>query len=213
MTALPGYLAGIWLAVQPSITFTNLVLTDSGDHIHFSLSETDIHRYWDPDVALAVQTAPDGSTWTTANPSTYTVQYVGGMITFASAVTGGTPSARVSGKYMALAFIGDAKTVDIKTQLDVMDSTVFTNPPVPWKTKVATLGDSDVSLGKWHVDTSYLGYLSQRLLLSLYNGRNAQQRYECFALMKDDSIKISEKDLTSEDLSFTSDGAIYFIAS
>lgn len=213
MGALAGYLAGIWLAVQPSITFTNLALTDSGDHIHFSMSETDIHRYWDPTATLTVQTAPDGSTWTTANPSTYTVQYVGGKIVFASAVTGGTPSARVSGKYMALAFIGDAKTVDIKAQLDVMDATVLTNPPSPWKTKVATLADSDISLGKWLIDTSYLGYLSQRLVLSLYNGRNAQQRYECFAFMKDESIKISEKDLISEDLNFTSDGAVYFIAS
>ena len=213
MGALAGYLAGIWLAIQPSITFTNLALTDSGDHKTFSMSVSDIHRYWDPTAALTVQTAPDGSTWTTQPASAYTVQYVGGKVTFASVVTGATPSARVTGKYLALAFIGDAKTVDIKTQLDVMDSTVWTNPPVPWKTKVATLGDNDISLGKWWVDTSYLGYISNRLLLSMYNGRNAQQRYECFAFMKTESIKITEKDLISDDLNFTSDGAIYFINS
>ena len=213
MGALAGYLAQFWLAAQPNITFTNLALTDSGDHKTFALSVSDPKRYWDPSASLTVQTAPDGSTWTTASPSTYVVQYVGGKVTFASVVTGGTPSARVSGKYLALNFLGDAKTIDIKTQSDLIDATVFTNPPNPWKVKVATLGDNDITLGKWYIDQTFLGYLGNRIVIAAYNGRNPQQRLECFAFMKSESIKIAEKDLQSEDLDFTSDGAIYYINS
>src|SRR5437660_1134421 len=129
MAPLPGYLASIWITPTSSTSFTNLNLVDSGDHKKFSVPVNDPKRYWDPKATLTVQTAPDGSTWSTATVGTYTVQYVNGTITFASVVSGGTPSARISvGSYFALSFLGDAKSVDVKPQIDVQDATVFTNP-------------------------------------------------------------------------------------
>jgi hypothetical protein len=215
MGALPGYLASVWLTpTTGSVAFTNLNLVDSGDHKTFNVTVNDAKRYWDPSVALTVQTAPDGSTWTTANPSTYTVRYVNGQVVFASAVTGGTPSARVSaGNYFPLSFLGDAKSVNLKPQLDVQDVTTWQNPSVGWKTKLALLGDVDISLGKYWVDTTFLGYLGNRLVVVAYDGENPNQRFECFAFMKDESIKIAAKDPIGDDISFVSDGAVYFIAS
>src|SRR2546429_2381804 len=102
MAPLPGYLASVWITPTSSTSFTNLNLVDSGDHKKFSVPVNDPKRYWDPTSPLVVQTAPDGSTWSTVSPSTYTVQYVNGTIVFASVVTGATPSARISsGKYFA----------------------------------------------------------------------------------------------------------------
>lgn len=214
MGALAGYLAQIWLTPTTSTGFTNLNLVDSGDHKTFNVTTNDPKRYWDPSATLTVQTAPDGSTWTTAAVGTYTVRYVNGQVVFASAVTGGTPSARISvGSYFALSFVGDAKTCDIKTQSDVQDVTAWQNPSVGWKTKLAILGDNDIALGKWYVDSTFEGYLGNRLVIAMYNGRNANQRLECFAFLKDDNIKIDVKSPLTEDLNFTSDGAIYYIAS
>jgi len=214
MAPLPGYLASVWITPTSSTSFTNLNLVDSGDHKKFSVPVNDPKRYWDPAAAFVVQTAPDGSTWSTATVGTYTVQYVNGTVTFNSAVTGGTPSARISsGKYFALSFLGDAKSVNVKAQLDLHDATVFTNPPSPWKTKVATLADTDIALGKWWIDTTFLAYLGNRCVIVAYNGQNVNQRYECFAFLKSESIKIAVKDLISDDLDFTSDGPLYFIAS
>ncbi|HEX3640201.1 MAG TPA: hypothetical protein VHV10_02805 [Ktedonobacteraceae bacterium] len=214
MAPLPGYLAGIWLTPTTSTSFTNLNLVDDGTHKVFTVPVNDPKRYWDPASALVVQTAPDGSTWTTATVGTYTVQYVNGKITFPSIVTGATPSCRISsGKYFALSFLGDAKSVDVKAAVDVMDATVFTNPPTAWKTKVATLADADITLAKWYLDITLFPYLSNRAVIAVYDGQNANQRLECFAFMKSESIKIAVKDLTSEDLDFTSDGPLYYIPS
>lgn len=215
MGALAGYLASVWLTPNTgSVSFSNLNLVDSGDHKTFNVTTNDPKRYWDPSQTLTVQTAPDGTTWSTATAGTYTVRYVNGQVTFATAVTGATPSARISaGFYFPLSFLGDAKSVDIKTQLDVQDVTVWTNPSTGWKTKLALLGDADITLSKYWVDTTFLGYLSSRLVVVAYDGENANQRYECFAFMKDESIKIAQKDPIGDDISFTSDGAIYFIAS
>ena len=213
MGALAGYLAQVWITPTSSTSFTNYNLVDSGDHKTFTAPVNDPKRYWDPASTLTVQTAPDGSTWATATPGTYTVRYVNGQVVFASAVTGATPSARISvGKYFALNFLGDAKSVDLKTQFDVMDSTAWQNPSSPWKTKIATVGDAVIALAKWWVDTTFLGYLGNRLVIAIYDGRNVNQRFECFAFIKDESIKIVEKDLITDDLNFDSDGPLYYIA-
>jgi hypothetical protein len=196
------------------VPFTNLNLVDSGDHKTFNVTVNDAKRYWDPAVALTVQTSPDGTTWTTASSSTYTVRYVNGQVVFATAVTGATPSARISaGNYFAISFLGDAKSVDIKTQADVQDVTAWQNPSVGWKTKLTILSDNDISLGKWYVDATFAAYLGNRLVIAIYNGRNANQRFECFAFLKDESIKIDVKSPLTDDLNFTSDGAMYYIDS
>lgn len=212
MTALAGYLTNIYLTATTPIAFTDLALTDSGDHINFQAANNATQRYWDPDVVITVQTSPDGTTWTTI--TNYIARFCGGKITLPSALSGATPSVRVSGSYLPTSFLGNAKSIDLKIQEDIVDTTTFQNPPSPWKTKLSLLGDNDISISKWWIDTAFLGYLSHRCVLTVYPDAASttapNQRYECFAYLKGDSIKIAINAVTEETLDFTQSGSLNY---
>jgi len=213
MAALAGYKASVYVTSTPSLTFTNLALVDGGAHTVFSVGAGNSAKwYWDETQPFTVQTAPDGSTWTTANPSTYTIQYVGGIITFNSAVTGGTPSARVSaGYYMPYSVVARAKSIEISNMLDILDATDFSSGG--WKTKIAALAGSEYKLEQWWIDTFYASMLGNRMVVSAYTGANANQRFEGYAFIKDDSFKTAVNSLNEESISFESDGPVYCIQS
>lgn len=208
MVALPGYLTQIYLSSSTSVPLTTIALTDSGDHTTFALSNTALNRYWDPAYPLTVQTSPDGTNWTST--TAYTARYCGGLITLSTALTGSAPGVQVSGRYFAVSFLGNAMSIDIKPQVDVIEQTSFTNPPSPWKTKLGGQAGSDISLSKWWVDTSFLGYFGNRLVIIAYSGANPNQRYECYAFIKDEAIKLVVNNADTDDLNFTADGQVYY---
>jgi hypothetical protein len=211
MAALAGYLASLYITGTTSVAFTNVAMTDSGDHKTFTISDA-TKRYWDLTQPVTVQTAPDGVTWTTVTTG-FTIQYVGGKVVFSAAITGATPSCRVSASYFAYSFLGNAKTVDITISNTTEDITTFVTPPSPWKTKLANLSEATIKIGKYWLDTSFMGYLGNRCVVVAYSGANPNQRYECYAFLKQDSMKLDVSKVVTEDLDFESDGAIYFIPS
>src|SRR4051812_24967950 len=93
MGALAGYKASITITSSPSVATTNEAMTDSGDHTTYSITNT-AKKYWDRSVTLTIQKSTNGgTTWNTV--TNYTVQYVGGSVTSASA-NGGTDLIRAS---------------------------------------------------------------------------------------------------------------------
>lgn len=211
MAALAGYLAQLYITGITSISFTNVALTDSGDHKTFTISDP-TKRYWDIIQTITVQTSTDGSTWTTAT-SGFNIQYVGGKVVFAAPVTGATPSCRVSAFYFAYSFLGNAKTVDITIQNTIEDITTFTNPPVPWKVKQANLSEAAIKIGKYWIDASFAPYLANRCVVVAYSGANPNQRYECYAFLKQDGMKLDVSKVVIEDLDFEADGPVFFTQS
>lgn len=213
MAPLAGFKANVYVTATPSVSFSNMALTDAGDHKTFSTpTGSAAQRYWDETVALTVQTAPDGSTWTTQTTG-FTVQWVGGIIVFTNAVTGATPSCRVSGSYMPYSVVARAKSIEINNALDILDVSDFGSSGTGWKTKLASLAGSEYKLGQWWIDTFYVSMLSTRMVVSAYSGANANQRLEGFAFIKDDSIKTAVNNAVEEAISFESDGPVYAILS
>jgi hypothetical protein len=216
MAALPGYVANIFITATSSSSFTNLVLVDSGDHQTFQAANTEGKRYWDPTVALTVQTTINGGgAWNTV--TSYNVLYCGGRITLPSALTG-TPGVRVSGSYLPVSFLGNAKSIELKVQGEIVDITSFQSPPVPWKEKLFTLADVDIALSKWWVDTVFFAYLSQRCVIVAYSNVSPSsltpnQRYEGFAYLKSEALKFVENNVDTEDLDFTTDGPFSYYQS
>ena len=211
MAAIASYNAQLYITSMPSVSFSNIALTDAGDHKTFSISDQ-TKRYWDIAQTITVQTSPDGTTWSTVT-SGFTIQYVGGKILFSSPVSGGTPSCRVSAYYMPYSFLGYAKNAEVTAQLGIEDVTAFQNPPSAWKTKLATIGETSIKLGKWWIDATFASYLQNRCVVSIYSGANSNQRYECYAFLKQDSIKIAVDKVIEEELDFESDGTLYYIQS
>jgi hypothetical protein len=207
MSALAGYKANIYATTTPAVAFTNEATGDAGDHKTFTISNA-VKRYWDDTQALTVQTSPDGTTWTTVS-SGFTIQAVGGTVIFTNAVTGATPSVRVSGFYLPYSLVGTATSVDITHTVDILDSTTFSSGA--WKTKVASLVGSEYKFTKWWIDHFFITALDTKLrfVLSAYSGANANQRFDAYGRIKSDSIKSAVNALVSEDLSFDVDGAVY----
>src|SRR6185437_12827034 len=106
MAALVGYQADLYMASGTSVTFTNEVMTDSGDHKTYTVATGNTaHRYWDDQSALTIQTSPDGVTWTTQTTG-FTVRYCGGVVTFTT--VDATREVRASGKYLPISQVGQA---------------------------------------------------------------------------------------------------------
>ena len=212
MSALAGFKANVYITATPAVVFTNIVLVDAGDHKTFTISDA-TKRYWDETQTITVQTAPDGSTWTTVTTG-FTVQWVGGIIVFAVAVSGATPSCRVSASYMPYSVIARAKSIDISVMTNILDVSDFgTSGATGWKTKLASVGDATYKLSQWWIDTFYISMLATRVVVSAYSGANANQRIEGYAFIKDDSLKIALNSAIEESISFEADGPVFAILS
>jgi len=101
-------------------------------------------RILDPDTALTVEVDPDGagaSPYATANPSTYTVDYMFGIITFTSD-QGSSALVRVSGKYIPTLSILSGTEFEVDDMADLTEVTVFGDTS---RRRMATLQDANGS--------------------------------------------------------------------
>lgn len=219
MTAIAGYNGQITLAQPPNVAITNQVLQDSGDHTTFTVKTVDAaKRYWDSSVSFVFQTSPDGVTWTTVTPAS--VQYVTGQVTFASAVTGATPSARISsGAYLPYSTASDCKAWEIMPQVQLLESTSFLGTGVAnnrFKTYLPALLGADVKITRFYVDQTLFTALTTAptplLIVSLYTGRTSGERWECYARLKQAGVKAAVAALIENDLALTANGPVYYFA-
>ena len=209
MAPIPGFKASVYVSSGASIAFTQAPCTDSGDHTKFQITSS-TYRYVDPLTALTIQTSPDGVTWTTIT-SGYTFFFCGGIIVLSSALSGSTPSVRISGAYYVVSQAMQAKTIEIQPTIGILDATTFASGG--WKVKIASLGDVVYKLGQFQVDNFYLSQLGQLMVVSGYSGRNPNERIEGYGLIKTDGIKIDVKALNEESIDIEGYGPPYYTAS
>jgi hypothetical protein len=219
MTATHGKKSQIILTSSPSLSFTNLVLLDSGDHKTFTVPPaSSAKRYWDSTATFTYQTSPDGTTWSTATPAN--VRYLSGQIVFASAVTGATPSARVSaGYYFPWAALAWADSWAPDVSRDVKDDTrqTTTSSPAQWRTVTAGLLTGTIKISGYIVDAtvSNLSLLnnSSPLIASMVFDVTTGARIECSVLPTKDSVKSVVGDLETEELDFQITGSVNLLLS
>lgn len=218
MTAIHGSHGQLLLTSTPNVAMTNQALTDSGDHTTFNISNAVAKRYWDRTAAFTFQTSTDGTTWNTVTPTS--VQYVGGLVTFPSAVTG-THQARIaSGAYLPYAAIGDILEWAPDLDRDTSETTCMStnNIPTRWKTFAAGLIGGSIKISKFLVDNTYVNLVTittdDTLVASLVmDVTTGLPRLECYCKLEKDAMKVPLKDLEMEDLSFKIDGPLYLASS
>lgn len=214
MALTPGYAASIQITSTPSVSMTNEAMTDSGDHKTFNVTNA-AHQCWDKTQAFTVQTAPDGVTWTTVTTG-FTINYPIGQVVFAVAVSGATPSCRISaGFYFPFAFLGFSKNFEIVVNNTNLDVTAFTSPATQWKTYIPGVNDTTVKLNNWWIDNTFLSHLNNAdlLVLQLKPGQNANQRLQGFAKTKTSALKAAVAAAVTEDLDFVIDGQLFYVPS
>jgi hypothetical protein len=214
MAPVAGHNTQIYLTSGVSLSMTNEALTNSGDNKTFNVTNP-AHQCWDNTASLVVQTSPDGSTWTTVT-SGFTIAYPIGRVVFAVAVTGATPSCRVtSGMYKAFSFMAYGNTVNSSPGATTYDVTSFTNPPSGWKAFIAGVNNASIKLTKFWIDGTFLTHLTSAdvLVIQVYPGQNPNQRYQGYGILTADDIKSAANAANTEDLTFTVNGQLYFVPS
>jgi hypothetical protein len=208
------------LTSTPNIAITNLELTNTGDNTTFKIGSSDqAKRYWDRTATFTFQKSTDGSSWTSA--TAVDIRHVGGYVTLSAAV-GGTHQARIqSGAYLPWSAIGDIKGWSLDVSREKHDATTLTTNSTPTRAKTYSMGllDSSIKIEKFLVDAAYLGlltiYSNDTLVASLVADvtQTIPPRFECYAKLEKDGMKVALNELEMEDLDFVADSFPYLVNS
>jgi hypothetical protein len=166
-----------------------------------------------PNVAFARLQAGQGFTTVTSG---FVINYPIGQVVFTSVLLGATPVVRLhAGKYFTFSFMAYANTVSPAMTATTIDVTSFTNPVSPWKQFIIDLLGATIKLGKFWIDGTFLAHLTTAdlLILQIYPGQNANQRFQGYGILTSDAIKSAQNTANTEDLNFVVNGQLYFIPS
>lgn len=217
MSALAGFAGQVLITQTPAVSIASQNLQDSGDHTTFIVTAGNVaKRYWDNSQAIVFQTSPDGSTgWVTVTPAS--IKYVGGSVTFPSAVTGGTPSARIlSGFYLPYTTLLEVTDWSFVGQRMLKDVTSLKGPGATDRSKIwiPLQITGQMSLNKWWIaEASEVSNLFTLLttgaqcVLSFVTP--ASNRYEGYVYVKDKSIKTPVGDVVQSPITFQITGTFY----
>lgn len=220
MPAIAGYNGAVLITSPPSVNLAaNIALQDSGDHTTFFMSVANAaYRYWDNASPITFQTSPDGSTsWGTVVPAS--IQYPGGKVTFPAAVTGATPSARISvGKYFVYTLLANVTEWDADIENIMEDATALSGGiggggGSRGLVYVPVMRKGTFKLKKWWVDElsmSNLVYVTTGVPLILSCVAPTGGRIEGYVWDNKMSIKNAVEKLIEEDLDFQITGNFYF---
>lgn len=206
MSALAGTSADVYITSGVSVAISNLVLTDSGDHTNYTTPA--LERYLDDSVVYEVDTSPDGTTWTPAATTAYTIQYVGGVVTFTSANAAGTQVRLHTGAYVPVSQCGQAHEWTLDPQVALVDTTSFGQT---WKQFTPVMKDATIKISRYWLDSFFLTNMGDKLVVALYTDQPNNKRFACFAFLKQDSVKNLLAGVMEEDLSFTASGPVFFL--
>lgn len=219
MTSTPvfGNKSQILMPSLPSVAMTNLALQDSGDHTTFVVADADdAKRVWDATATFAFETSGDGgTTWASATPAS--VRYIDGSITFASAVTGTTPMARVaSGNYIPMVAVANISkwSTDLQRGTKENTSLTTTSTPTMWQTFQKTLATGSFKINQFlDEDADNLALLTSDdpVVLKLFTNILTGKRIVCTGLLTKESVAANMNDIGSDDLEFQLTGPIYKI--
>lgn len=156
-----------------------------------------------------------GHAFTTSSPTLYVINYPIGQVVYNVALLG-TPVVQVTaGNFFNAVFLGFCKEWDGNLQGAALDVTSMTNPPVQWKTYIPGENGGNAKLLHWWIDNTMFGHLSagDTLILALYTGVNANQRFQGYVVLKNQDIKMLMTAPISDDLDFDFNGQVFYIPS
>lgn len=203
---LVGYLGRLYIAAGDPVAFSQEAMTDSGDHQEYAITNAN-KRYWDDGIAPTVEVSTDsGANWDTADPADYTVQYVGGVVTFGD--VDADREVRVTGNYLVASNAGNAYSWELAPTANNMEATTFGHE---WRQKKAGLKDATAKASAYYLDGTFQNLLGARFILVLYVDYANDVRFEAYALLKTPSIKVSVDGTVDEDLEFEVDGELFSV--
>jgi hypothetical protein len=156
-----------------------------------------------------------GHAFTTATPGTFVINYPIGQVVF-NALLLGTPAVQITaGNYFNANFFGFCKEWDGDFMGTALDTTAMTSPPSQWKTYIPGVNGGNAKLLHWWIDNTIFANLiaGVTLILALYTGVNANQRWQGYVILKLEDIKALIGAVTTDDLDFDFNGQPFYIPS
>lgn len=198
MAELAGLLGKIYLSSGSSASFTTEAMTDSGNHLRYSITDTDL-AYWDIDSAITVYV--DGSPVT----SGYSIEYAGGNIIFETSQ--GASTITVSGKYFTVAEVGGFYNYKVNIEKTMVDITTFGDT---FKKVLPILGDWSATAERFYYDETFTDLVGSKLVCVFYMDEASAIRYEGYAYIKKNDINTPTTDVIKESLELVGESGIYF---
>ncbi len=197
MAVFQGYNASVYVASGTPVQFTDEATTASSDYKVYTISNSS-KRFWSRQYAITVKR--NGNIITTG----FTIQYPGGKVIFSTAQQP-TDVITVSGYYIPVSLVAQAKEWSLDVDVETTESTVFQSQ---WKTFEVTYLSGSGSLSQWWADEFFLQNLGN--LLGFELNVDSTRAYRFFGYLTKDSVKTVADGLVEESLNFVSDGLIYY---
>lgn len=189
--ALNGYMAAV-KAQSSAIAFTDEATTTADDTV-YTITDS-AKSIWDLDTPIVVK---DGGV---ATAESYKVDRLKGQITFTTANPARVIT--VSGSYVVLTTISQAKNFTFSGSADTLDTTTFAS--TGFRDFVAGLVSGTAALSKFYeVANFFINLLlsGERVVIEYYPDESGQP-IRFFAVLADDSIDSPVEGLVDESISF-----------
>ncbi|MBA4495098.1 hypothetical protein ACFO25_09905 [Paenactinomyces guangxiensis] len=204
--AKQGFLGAIKVKSGPSVAFTDVPLTDSGDQTTYIVSD-ETKRYWDRSAAVTVEKSSDGTNWTTVPASDYKIEYVGGRIVF-NAPQVSTDSFRVDAAAYPIETIVAGFEWSLDLEQEVQDTPTFGDG---WNDVTPTRKSGSGSFSWYWANGTFFEKLGDDdLIIILYVDETNNIRYEFTGAITTDSIETPNDGVVTEELEFMANGEIYY---
>lgn len=204
---LQGFDCDVLMTANPSVAATTETATDSGNHLLYTLS---VHKYWDKSKALLVECSPNGTSgWVAVTD--YKIQWVGGLLSFNTVRVVGTNNyVRVTGYYWIASQLTDSHTWELDQSVGTVEVTTFQSQ---WKTYISTVKNASAKVGTYKYDDSLTKDLGNLMILVLYLDKSVGTRYECYGYITKVTPKSDAGSVITEEVDFTIDGDVFYLAS
>lgn len=196
--AIAGFNSQVLVTSQPAIALSNEPTTDAGDHKTYTITNQS-KRYLDKSTAVVVQTSPDGTTWTTVTTG-FVLYTVNARVVFTVAQSGTTQVRLASGKYFAVAQIGEAASADFNAKMDTAETTVFNTTGT--KSFIPTLLNGTLKCNTFWANPARVNNLIARDTLVVSFQTPTGNRYEGYCFVSDSNLKTDPKSAVTDDVSF-----------
>lgn len=118
-----------------------------------------------------------------------------------------------TGNYIPYARIGGGHEWDLTPQIDIFEVSEFTQTS---KHHLVGQDGGSVALKRWWMDDSMRSVLGGKMIIALYvdavTAPPGGPRFECFAILRADSLKSAIKGAVEEDLNLEIQSDVYFLS-
>lgn len=214
MARITGKNAAIYAVSAKTTVSVAAAMTDSGDHLTYSLVvSATTRKYWNPNIPPAVtkQTGGIGS-FVAVSAALYTVDYVNGTITFLSA-NGASDVIKINlVEYTTLAQVGDMFDWAIDLKIPVVDATAFADT---FATKLAGIRTWNASASGYHVSSFWWdafagtgGATPEFYVVFYLDGTSATSERFVGAGTIDVALEVKKDSAVAEKMSISGTGAL-----